>query len=158
MPIPPGGTLENYVAFYFTPFSPMLFNIKTGFGGITRRENEDIAILVSSLSHLEKSGVPYVFTDRHAYLRTAEFFSDPTQLSKVDYRLLRERDFARDADDPGKIERYQAEALAYRCVPIEALIGVACYTSQIEQRINALAEELGVTVSNLAVRPEMYFS
>lgn len=158
VPIPPGGTLEDYVAFYFTPFSPMLYNIKTGVGGVTRRENQDIAILVSSLRQLEKCGVPYVFTDRHAYLRTADFFSDPTQLSKVDYKLLRERDFARDADDPGKFERYQAEALAHGCVPIEALIGIACYTSQIKERVNALAEEIGVTVSNLAVRPEMYFS
>ena len=27
---PPGGTLSNYVPFYFTPRTPMLLNIKTG--------------------------------------------------------------------------------------------------------------------------------
>ena len=34
VPIDPGGTLSDYVPFYFTPFSPMMFNIKTGYGGI----------------------------------------------------------------------------------------------------------------------------
>lgn len=26
----PGGTLSDYIPFYFTPFSPMMYNIKTG--------------------------------------------------------------------------------------------------------------------------------
>src|SRR5688572_9953223 len=52
VPIPPGGTLSDYVAFYFTPFSIMMFNIKTGYGGITRRENQDIVIFVSSIYRL----------------------------------------------------------------------------------------------------------
>ena len=30
VPVAPGGTLSDYVPFYFTPFSPMLLNIKTG--------------------------------------------------------------------------------------------------------------------------------
>lgn len=33
VPKPPGGTLNDYIPFYFTPFSIMLFNIKTGWGG-----------------------------------------------------------------------------------------------------------------------------
>jgi len=32
VPIPPGGTLSDYVPFYFTPFSMMMYNIKTGYG------------------------------------------------------------------------------------------------------------------------------
>ena len=34
---PEGGTLNDYVPFYFTPFSPMLFNIKTGWNGVQKR-------------------------------------------------------------------------------------------------------------------------
>ena len=29
VPIPPGGTLSDYIPFYFTSASPMLLNIKT---------------------------------------------------------------------------------------------------------------------------------
>ncbi len=38
----PGGTLSDYVPFYFTPFSIMIYNIKTGYGGIPPVANEDI--------------------------------------------------------------------------------------------------------------------
>lgn len=40
--IPPGGTLGDYVPFYFGPLSPMLLNIKTGYRGIIQRSQEDI--------------------------------------------------------------------------------------------------------------------
>ena len=44
VPVPPGGTLSDYVPFYFTPYSPMLYNIKTGWRGITRRPMSQIVI------------------------------------------------------------------------------------------------------------------
>lgn len=81
--VAPGGTLGDYVPFYFTPFSPMLYNIKTGYGGIRRRPNEEIVILVSSLHTLGKMGVPFVFTDRHAYLAAAQFSSDLADLNRL---------------------------------------------------------------------------
>ena len=34
---PYGGTLSDYVPFYFTPLSPMFYNIKTGWNSITKR-------------------------------------------------------------------------------------------------------------------------
>ena len=48
VPVAPGGTLGDYVPFYFTPFSVMLRNIHTGWNGIKAVPNEDIVILVSS--------------------------------------------------------------------------------------------------------------
>ena len=53
--IPPGGTLNDYVPFYFTPYSPMLYNIRTGYAGIPQRKNEEIAVLVSSLPVLKRT-------------------------------------------------------------------------------------------------------
>jgi hypothetical protein len=55
VPIEPGGNLADYIPFYFTPYSPMLLNIKTGFGGIQQRSNHDIVILVSSPSSWKSS-------------------------------------------------------------------------------------------------------
>jgi hypothetical protein len=62
VPIPPGGTLSDYVPFYFTPHSPMLLNIKTGYGGMRKTPMSDIVILVSSQESqlngmLEEAGV-----------------------------------------------------------------------------------------------------
>jgi hypothetical protein len=62
----PGGTLSDYVPFYFTPYSPMLYSIKTGYGDVLRRPSEELVILASSLYKLRSMGVPFLFTDRHA--------------------------------------------------------------------------------------------
>jgi hypothetical protein len=71
VPIPPGGVLSDYVPFYFTPSSIMLFNIKTGWGGVQQVPQREIVICVSSLRTLAERGIPFVFTDRHAYLEAA---------------------------------------------------------------------------------------
>ncbi len=46
VPVGMGGYLNDYVPFYFTPFSPMMKNIHSGWGGIRRRANDEIVILV----------------------------------------------------------------------------------------------------------------
>lgn len=63
----PGGSLNDYVPFYFTPFSPMMKNIHSGFGGIQQRLNDDIVILVSTLYKVRDLRLQFVFTDGHAY-------------------------------------------------------------------------------------------
>ncbi len=106
----------------------MLLNIKTGYGGITRRANAEIAILVGSLNDLNDSQIRFVFTDRHAYLELAEFYASLDDLHHIDWQILRDRDFKRDESDPEKMERYQAEALVYNHLPANALRGLVCYT------------------------------
>lgn len=131
VPVAPGGTLSDYVPFYFTPFTPMMLNIKTGYGGVTKVANEEIVIFVSSLHKLAELDQAFVFSDRHAYLSGANFYSDLDELHQLDWGILQQRDFKRDPDDPGKIERYQAEALVHQQAPVEALIGVVCYTDAV---------------------------
>ena len=134
---PYGGTLSDYIPFYFTPFSPMLLNIVTGYGAITRRPKDEIVILVSSISKLQENGVEFVFSDRHALVAMAEFSADPSELKRVDWGLLQRKDFRRDPDDPGKVERYEAEALARNHVPTQALIGAYAYNDNCRNQIEA---------------------
>lgn len=129
IPVHPHGTLDDYVPFYFTPYSPMLLNIKTGHNGITRRPNEDIVILVSSLHRLKSLKLPFVFSDRHAFLKTASFSADIADLDRIDWKILQERDFKRDINDLQKMDRYQAEALVFGHVPVDALVGAGCYNA-----------------------------
>jgi O-acetyl-ADP-ribose deacetylase (regulator of RNase III) len=113
VPCPPHGVLNDYVPFYFTPFSVMLYNILTGQGGVPRRGPEEIVILVSSLHRVHALGLPFVFTDMHAYYPWATFHTDLARLDGIDWPLLQRRDFRRDPDDPARFERYQAEALVF---------------------------------------------
>lgn len=156
VPCAPFGTLGDYVPFYFTPHSPMLYNIRTGFGGIRKRANSEIVILVTTLRALEARHIPFVFTDRHAYLNAARFFSDLSQLDQIDWPLLRQRDFRRDPDDPEKMERYQAEALVYQHVPMGALIGIGCNSDQAAADVERMVSDHGLKLRSVA-RPEWYF-
>jgi hypothetical protein len=156
VPIAPGGTLSDYVPFYFTPFSPMMLHIKTGYGGVTKVRNGDIVIFVSSLPRMVDLGVPFVFSDRHAYLQTANFYGALVDLSNITWELLQKRDFKRDPDDPEKIERYQAEALIHQQVLLEAFLGVACYTESVENSLNQMLAKRGLSFK-VARRRGWYF-
>lgn len=146
VPIPPGGTLSDYIPFYFTPYTPMMYNIKTGYGGITQVPNEDLVILVASLHNLAEMGRLFVFTDRHAYLFNAEFYNDLDRLDQIDWNILQNKDFRHDPDDPGKMERYQAEALVHEHLPVGALIGMVCYTDSATEELGRLAVAKGLKI------------
>lgn len=133
VPIAPGGMLADYVPFYFTPFSVMMKNIHSGLS-VQQRSNEEIVILVSSLHRVEELGLPFAFTNAHAYPQWTSYYSNLKQLSQIDWEILQNRDFKRDPDDPLKMERYQAEALVHRHLPIEGLMGIICYTNAVKIR------------------------
>ena len=156
VPIPPGGTLGDYVPFYFTPFSVMMYNIKTGYGGIPQRQNVELVILVSSLRGLAEKGVSAIYTDRHAYLRTANFFSSLDELHNIDWPLLRRRDFRRSAEDPEKPARYQAEALVFGHMPVDCLAGIVCHGNAERRIVERSREEIGVSLK-VFTKPSWYF-
>jgi hypothetical protein len=157
VPIPPGGTLSDYVPFYFTPYSIMMLNIKTGYGGITRRDNRDIVILVSSAHRLRELGLPFIYTDQHAYAVGTEFYDGADDdLTQIDWSLLRSRDFKTNDADPGKQLRYQAEALVHQHLPMEAVIGIGCYDNAVKQSLESLLQERDAG-TNVKVTPSWYF-
>lgn len=156
VPIEPHGVLSDYVPFYFTPRSPMLYNILTGFGGLQQIPAEEIVILVTSLHAFAQHDVRFVFTDRHAYLQAARFFNALEDLEQLDWRILRASDFCRAPNDPGKMERYQAEALVYHHLPVTLLQGIACFDAE---GVSTLQAEVGRRGLSVPVRacPRWYF-
>lgn len=156
MPPPYGGYLSDYVPFYFTPFSPMLFNVVTGYSGVPRQAKRDIIILVSSIPKLQELGVRFVFSDRHAYLQAARFSADPADLDRIDWAILQARDFRRDPNDPGKMERYEAEALARDHVPVQALFGAYCYDNVVHTEISRIVADAG-SAMRVVANAKMFF-
>ena len=133
----------------------MLYNIKTGYN-VERRDMSEIAILVSSLPHIAAKGIPFVFTDRHAYLNAAQFYNSLTALDQIPWSLLEARDFKIDPEDPEKKERYQCEALVYQSLPIDALLGIQCFDLEMKEEVDKLAQRNGVQVRT-SVNPRWYF-
>ena len=155
VPLSPRGTLADYVPFYFTPFSPMAYNIATGYG-VKHVPREEIAILVASIRDLVKLGTRVLFTDRHAFLKTAQFFDSVDDLAQIDWKLLQRQDFRHDIKDPGKMERYQAEALVHRHLPTDRLRAILCYSEHQQSRMAGWATEAECPVSITTAR-RLYF-
>ncbi|BDT68093.1 hypothetical protein os1_22750 [Comamonadaceae bacterium OS-1] len=155
VPVPPGGYFNDYVPFYFTPFSVMMKNIHSG-RSVQQRRNDEILILVSSLHHVAAQGLRFLFTDSHAFYQWAHFYDSLEDLGHVDWPLLQSRDFKRDPDDPAKFERYQAEALVHQLCPVAGLLGIVCYTDALKTQV---AQQLAQRGLNLPVyaRTNWYF-
>ncbi len=156
VPVSPYGALSDYIPFYFTPYSIMLYNIKTGYGGVPRVPNAEVVILVSSLHRVVDLGGSFVFTNQHAYPASAEYFNSLDDLYHVDWPLLQARDFRHDPEDPGKKERYQAEALVYRHLPVNGLLGIGCAAGHIKKQLQKEIEMRRIDLP-VAVRQGWYF-
>ena len=155
VPVQPNGTLSEYVPFYFTSRSPMLYNIKTG-RNVSAIPMEEVVIFGTSVYKVAEAGIPVVITDRHAYLATARFSNSFDDLAWIDWDILQRSDFAYDVNDIGKMDRYQAEALVYERLPVNVIGGILTYSESQRNRIVALAETMGVNV-NVTANPRYFF-
>ena len=153
VPVVPGETLAHYVPFYFTPCTPMLYNIRTGWNDVTRRSPEDLVLLVASLRSLAAQGVPFVFSDRHAFLKIAAFSTSLDDLDRLPWAHWQQRDFSRDPNDPAKGERYQAEALIHRHLPIQRVDAIVCSSESEQTRVVQMVQNSGAQIEVVCRRP-----
>jgi hypothetical protein len=77
-------------------------------------------------------------------------------LDRIDWEILQDRDFSRDNNDLGKMERYQAETLVHRHLPIDSLLAIACYNNHERDRVDALVKRAGLSLKVIG-RPGWYF-
>jgi hypothetical protein len=101
-------------------------------------------------------GLPFVFTDRHAYPPLARYFNSVDSLNEIDWPLLQARNFKRNPDDPEQIERYQAEALVHNHLPVAGLVGIICYTDAVKNRLDQHIQARGLKM-DVRVMPQWYF-
>lgn len=125
--VDPGGFLSDYVPFYFTPKSVMMLKIVSGHG-VPRVPHGDLVVIATSLHRLVALGVAFLLTDRHASLDFANFFGGLDGLSRIDWATLRSSDFRNCDEDMERQDRYQAEALVHRHLPVDAIELIACYS------------------------------
>jgi len=70
--------------------------------------------------------------------------------------MLQRRDFRNDPDDPSKKERYQAEALVHKHLPVDALSGFVCYNDDVLRSLNAALAQRKQT-TKVVKKPDWYF-
>jgi hypothetical protein len=118
VPCGQGGSLHDYVPFYFGPRSPMLYAIfKNQVEGYLEGQ-DPIVHLVSSAEAVNQAQLDFLFTDGHAVMAVTEFFEDLSQLANVDLPLMQARLWRDTESDPDRKRRRQAEFLVHRRFPL----------------------------------------
>jgi len=123
----PGGTVGDYVPFYFAPRSPMLYVIDRG--GVIGYEDgqKPVVYLSSSTEAVSKAGLPFVFTEGHAEMAYTDFYNNLDDLDKVDWRLMGEK-YWHDTDEDGdRKRRRQAEFLVHEFFPWKSVSYIGVY-------------------------------
>ena len=151
IPLAPHGNLHEYVPFYFAARSPMLYSVLHN-----GTNQEEIVYLVTDTATIDRSGVPYLFTDGHAIMLISEFYSDLKELDQVDWPLM-EDPFWRDTEeDPDRKRRRQAEFLVHKKVPIELFTGFAVINQTAKDKVEELLKNHQVS-KPVGIRRHFYY-
>ncbi|WP_445613095.1 type II toxin-antitoxin system toxin DNA ADP-ribosyl transferase DarT [Geobacillus sp. YF-1] len=156
VPLPPFGTLHDYVPFYFAPRSPMLYAINKGRVEGYKGGQDEIVYLLTRTDLIHLSGLSYVFTDGHPVMKVTDFYQDLYELSQIDWDIMRSTYWHDTEEDPDRKRRRQAEFLVYQFVPIHLLAAIAVKSREWELIVRKIAAQHRYQGS-IIVRPEWYF-
>lgn len=152
-----GGTLADYVPFYFATRQPMLYAIHRGGVASYHGGQADVVYLRLSTDGVQRSGVAFAFSSGHAQMELAEFSHDLSALAGlVDLPLMTQRYWTDTPADPNREFRRQAEFLIHDFAPWGLIEEIGVYSDSQRTRLQTACERLSPPPP-IAVRPAWYF-
>jgi hypothetical protein len=151
-----GGTLADYVPFYFAPRSPMLYTINRGNVEGYDEGQGPVLHLVSSTERVAESGLPFTFTNGHAEMVTSSFYEDLADLDKVDWEIMKATFWNDTPEDGTRKWRRQAEFLVHNQFPVELIAGIGVISNKIADSVKQILAETGHQIQ-VAARPNWYY-
>lgn len=143
---PPGGTLGEYVPFYFGRLSPMLLNIKTGHRGIKERPQNDIVYIVCKVDDIVVNCEEWCFTDGHAKTRITEFYNHLDDLAHIYWDKVDLRYWSSTEDDLDRMRHKQAEFLVRSHVPVQCIAAIITYNNNVAENVKQIVKELNLEI------------
>jgi hypothetical protein len=123
------GFIGQYVPFYFTPRSIMLFNIVTGYWApkVPKRNKEEIIVircLIETLANQQK----WFFTDGQANDEETTHYNSMRYITNIDWSSIQNSFFTKSDGDIDRPRRYQAEFLVHESVPTACIESFCVYS------------------------------
>lgn len=131
----PGGTIHDYVPFYFGYLSPMMLNLKTGRVVGYSEGQQPLIYFVSSVQAIQDAGCRFVFSDGHGLARITAWFDHLDQLDEVDWEMVNQRYWTDNINDMDRQRRKQAEFLVHQCCPWSLIQEIVVIDSTMQQRV-----------------------
>lgn len=152
---PAGGVLNDYIPFYFHHKMPMLHKIFKGEVSDYSGKQEDIVYIVSSVEHVIELGCPFVFTDRHAYLRWVHIYHQYEDLENLHWEVIKDDTWFQTYTTNRK-ELKQAEFLVHQHLPVEGILGFVANNDEVAIFVKKLITKANLNLQ-VVVKPEYYF-
>lgn len=152
----PGGSFRDYVSFYFGPRSPMLYEIKYGYNNVTKRNQEEIIYLVTTVDSIVNHNCDYVFFDGHGYHKFSGCYKDLRDLDQVDWQIVNAKYWNNREDDMDRKRRKQAEFLVHQSVPWSAIQGICVYTNTAKQNVERLLNSRNISCT-VITKTDFYY-
>lgn len=156
VPCSAGGTLHDYVPFYFSPRSPMLYTIYRGnVAGYAQGQNSVIH-LVSTAQVVQAQGLAFAFTDGHGIIGYTQFSDDLNDLGIVDWEIMKARYWGNTDDDNDRKRRRQAEFLVHQFCPWTLIIEIGVINHTIQTQVRQILQKFKQQTP-VKVYPSWYF-
>ncbi len=159
-PIPcgPGGTIHDYVPFYFGPLSVMLLNLKTGHVADYDEGQAPLIYLVATAQAVQQAGCRFVFSDGHGLASFTEWFDDLARLDQVDWNIVGTRYWSDQPDDNDRQRRKQAEFLVWQSLDWTLIRGIAVLNPSMKQHVEGILDQFPQrSRPKVAVKPDWYY-
>ena len=158
VPCGPGGTIHDYVPFYFGQLSPMLLQLKTNrVAGYTEGQ-EPLIYLKTTVQAVVGAGRRFVFSDGHGIAAFTKWFDDVARLDQVDWEMVYQRYWRDEVGDMDRQRRKQAEFLIHEFCPWALVEEIAVLNTTAKTRVETIMNEFDAAHRKLVnVRPGWYY-
>lgn len=141
VPCGPGGSIHDYVSFYFGPLSVMLLKLKTGQVQGYDEGQEPLVYLVATAQRVASAGALFVFSDGHGLATFTSWFDDLARLGAVDWKIVKARYWADQPEDNDRQRRKQAEFLVWRRLDWSLIEGIGVLNRTMKQQVEAVLDK-----------------
>jgi hypothetical protein len=154
----PGGTIHDYVPFYFGQLSPMLLQLKTNRVAGYAEGQEPLIYLKTTVQAVIGAGRRFVFSDGHGIAAFTKWFDDVTRLDEVDWEMVYQRYWRDEVADMDRQRRKQAEFLIHEFCPWALVEEIAVLNTTAKTRVETIMNEFDAAHRKLVnVRPGWYY-
>lgn len=156
IPCEPGGTVHDYVAFYFGPRSPMLLQLHTGQVENYNEGQDPLIYAVSTVEEIIRAKLDFVFSDGHGIAAYTQWFQDINDLDKVDWDMVYADYWADTVEDMDRQRRKQAEFLVYRFCPWRVIRRIGVINDAVKQSLERIFARHNLSVP-VEIRRQWYY-
>jgi hypothetical protein len=154
VPCFPGTVVNDFVPFYFSVRTPMLYNLVTGIG-VLRVPQENIIYLCCRFSELATDPFQWCFTNGNAAKTITKYYTEHSDLKLLDWKSIETEDFRHDnADgDEDRVRKKHAEFLVYGHVPASKISQIVVLNAATKRKVESILEACGLAI-NVYINPE----